>query len=259
MKNPEEPDSIVELCKKTGLSSGTINYWARNKPGFKGQYRMAKKIMAKKNKRPAPVVNIKNRRTGWEDEFLEAYVLCNGRRKYAAEVVGIGHSTVEDRMNPKKGTYDEVFTERFKEAHALVNRSLVDVAYKRAIEDESDTMIKFLLSTTMPDEFGKTTTLKIDGKIEHSMVENRASEFLRGVFGEVIDAEYVEEKQIEAVRHAVETHKIEKEIRLIEAGIAQQEKRILEVVRANEGTPPGRLDGSEEIPLQERSVLSAEI
>jgi hypothetical protein len=243
MKDPSEPDGIVELCKKIGLSSGTINYWARTKPGFKRQYTLAKKKMASKNKKPQKTVNLKNRHTGWEEEFLEAYVLCNGRFGYACDVVGVGNGTVKDRLNPERNTFDPKFVEAFKEAQASVNRSLVDVAYKRAIEDESDTMIKFLLSTTMPEQFGSTTTHKIEGKIEHSVVERKAQEFLAGIFGEEVEGEFEELT----------------EGRNNEDSPTKKQKRLRADVRADEGLEATGCNGSAALPLQERPILPAEV
>lgn len=232
MKDPNRPNTIRAILGDTGLSSGTLSLWIKKGDGFRAQYRMAMMAMKKKNKKRRQPSKM---HTGWEDEWIEAYELCGGRFGYTCEVTGVDRRTVNNRLDPSSPLYDKLFVKKYEEAEQAVNRSLVDVAHKRALKDESDTMIKFLLMTKLPDQYGKTTTHQFNAKIEYTVIEERARKFLQNVFSNDIEGEFYESSD------------------------TADERGVLIALSADEGSSPGRHNGCEEIPLQERPLLSLEV
>jgi hypothetical protein len=193
MMDPLEPAAITLIMDKTGISAGTVSYWKMKLPGFKKRYSDAMKIM--KKKKPGAIIKKPhaNTKTGWESDFEEAYAVT-GRFNYSCDVAGIHRDTVQSRLNPESTTYDEAFATRFKDLEKNVDRSLIDVAHKRALESESDSMIKFLLATRMPETFGHKVTHQnvLSATIEYKVIEEKAAKFLEEVFGPVIEGEIIE-------------------------------------------------------------------
>lgn len=187
MEDPAEPKTLSALLKKTRISSGTIPLWKQNHDWFMVRYEEAKRAMNRKSTTYVPVKLPGNAKTGWEEDFLETYG-ATGRFHYACELASVHYTTVTSRMTEGSSTFDPNFLAKFKMTDQQVNSRIVDAAHKRAIEDQSDTMIKFLLSTKMPDQFGRTSTIgiKVSGTVEHRVLEDRAKKFLEGIY-EVVD------------------------------------------------------------------------
>lgn len=192
MLDPEEPNSVVQILKKVGLSPGTVTIWKQKIPGFKKAYTKALRGIRSKSVEQEKGLA---RKTGWEDDFIEFYSK-NGKYYDACDRAGVHHKTVSSRLEEDNKLFDPVFSEQFKEADAGVSRALVDVAHKRAIEDESDGMIKFLLATRLPDTYGQkiTKTNIVKAEIEFTVVEERARKFLSEVL-DVVDAEFIESSE----------------------------------------------------------------
>lgn len=194
MEDPSQPSTVAEILKSTGLSSATVANWQKKDREFKKKYILAKRKMASKNL-PQPEEANKNpniRKTGWEDDFRKLYE-ATGRFTYSCEMVGVSPETVTKRLDPESSTYDPVFADEFALSEARLNRTLEDVAHERAIEEKSDVMIKFLLTSKVP-RYGKTVTHNniINAKVEYKIIEEKAQKFLEAIFGEVLEGEIVD-------------------------------------------------------------------
>jgi len=224
MKDPEQPKSVVQILKSTGLSAGTVSLWKKNIDGFDKEYKKAlRSIKGKKS----PAEKHKARAIGWEETFLEVFG-NTGRFFFACEEAGVHHKTVSSRIDRSSPMFDEGFCLAYAEADRKSDRKIEDVAHKRAIEDESDGMIKFLLATKMPDKYGQkiTKTNIVRGEIEFRIVEERAQKFLSEVL-DVIDV------------------------------VAEEPRLLPEAIREDEGFTSIGYNGSQAVALQERSLLPA--
>jgi hypothetical protein len=196
MKDPKEPHKIRDLIEKCGISSGSITYWRRNLPGFDKDYREALAEMKTKRSTWRPIERHANFKTGWEEIFLE-YFTATGRQRYSATMAGVGLETVLRRVDPVSATYDPDFHEKYKKAQDGLGVTLEDKAFQRALEEESDVMLKTLLAAHLPDKYGK----KIEKTTNHyhlelNVLEERGRAFLESVFQPVIEAEIVRNQQL---------------------------------------------------------------
>jgi hypothetical protein len=189
MKDPKEPHRVVDILQKTGLSAGSIAYWRKKVPGFDKEYVAALKKMKTKRKDTPPEERHPNFKTGWEKDFLDAFV-STGRLAYSAALAGVDKDTVKNRIDEMSGTYDPEFAKLFKKAQSELGETLEDKAFERALEKESDTMLKHLLAVHLPEKHGKR-----DGpqtvNIQFNVLEERGRKFLEEIFQPVIEAEIV--------------------------------------------------------------------
>lgn len=231
MIDPSEPESAIQIIKKSGLSPATITLWKRKIPGFEKMYKQAMRKMKTKVEDAKPRPRI--RKTGWEQPFLDIYSKT-GRFHQSCQDAGVHYKTVESRKDPEATTYSPDFHERFKEAERAIKTLLVDVAHKRAIEGESDGMIKFLLATHLPETYGTkvTNTNIIEAKIEFRVVEENARKFLEEVLPE-LDGEFVD--------------------------TTERPTLLLQAVREDEEYEPTGHNWSETMVMQERPLLPASV
>lgn len=192
MRDPAKPGVVKKLLEDVGITAATVTYWKKNIPGFRRKYAAAFKTMQRKHLTKVELGLVK---TGWEDTFLEVYPQT-GRFNYSCQLAGVDPQTVKKRLDKDNSCYDPVFSEAFGLCDPYINQSLEDLAHKKAIEDESEGMIKFLLTTKMPEKYGKTVTHSVmNAQVNFLLVEERAEKFLQEVFGPVIEAELVSATQ----------------------------------------------------------------
>lgn len=145
-----------------------------------------------------------------QDLFLRVFSECNSIRQ-AAIAVKIDSKTVYNhkRDNPE-------FAEKLKAAEAEVLDKLEEEAYRRAVKGVkkpvyyqgalvgyeltySDKLLEMLLRGRAKDKYGNTSSVKVEGSIEHNVtVESVKEKLLDKVLqrGIVFDAEEAEDAEI---------------------------------------------------------------
>ena len=119
----------------------------------------------------------------WEERFLVAFEHTVNVSK-AAKKVGIARSTAYTyrKDNPEfKRKWDDIEDARLDDLEVE--------GYRRA-EEESDTLLIFILKARRPARYNPTKNVRIDGSIEHSIDAAKvAKSFRDAVLQAVIDEE----------------------------------------------------------------------
>lgn len=91
--------------------------------------------------------NPKQSNVNAQDAFIAEYFVNGGRKKAAADKLGIGWTTVKRWFQT-----DEAFRERVEDFRDMWRDQLRAVAFKRATE-KSDVLLMFLLKSLEPDTY----------------------------------------------------------------------------------------------------------